>query len=257
MKKCLIVLLLLSLRAPARGAGATRIPAEARPIRSAPYPPEAASRKIEGNVVLTGTVTAAGTVTGLHAIASSSPVLTPAAIGFVSQWKFAPATEGGKPIPVTLNAVVRFRKDSRAIPGVGLDPGTLAFPMVGNLVLSPGGPDGVSRRLEGFPVEPQDGSITGTLDLDFPKTLAPKSYRVVVTDAFPSGRQVAVFDQPVSGGKTEGAYAATVTFHRAIRAGDPAEAGTHLVSVKVDGRDAGGGAYAVAGAPRPAKRKTK
>lgn len=263
MKKSLVFLLvLLALRAAsARGADLPRVPATARPVRSVPYPPEAAAQRIEGNVVLTGTMTANGEVTGLRALASSSSVLTPAALGFVSHWKFKPATEGGKSVPLTLNAVVRFRKDARAKPGVGLDPGTMPAPMVGNLMLSPGGPQGQSKSLEGFPVEAQDASITGALDLDLTKASASKSCRLVVTDVFPSGRRVTLLDRTVSGGGTEGTYAAAVTFHRLIRAADPAEKGAHLVNVQIDGRDAGGGMYTVAGAapaatsPRKMKKK--
>ena len=257
-----LFLALLALRAaPLRAADLPRVPAAAHPIRSVPYPPRAAAQQIEGNVVLTGTVTAKGEVAALRPLASSSPALTAAAIDFVSQWKFTPATEGGKPIPLTLNAVVRFRKDARGKPSTGLDPGTMQAPMVGNLVLSPGGPQGQSKSLEGFPVESQDASVTGTIDLDLPKASPSKPYRMVVTDVFPSGRRVTLLDRPVSGGGTEGAYAATVTFHRLIRAGDPSEKGEHLVSVQIDGREAGGGIYTVAGtapaAARPKRAKRK
>jgi TonB family protein len=238
----------------ARGAAPVRVPAVAHPIRSVPYPPEAAQKKIEGNVVLTGEVSVAGRVTGLRALSSSAPELTPPALEFVSQWQFDPATEGGKPVPVALNAVVRFRKDSRASSPAGLDPGTMPAPMVGNLVLSPAGRQGQSKRLEGFAVGPDDGGVAGTLDLDLPRDSAAKSYRVVVTDQFPSGRRVTLLDQPVSGG---GNTSVTLSFHRAIDPADPAEKGAHEVDVAVDAKEAGGGVYRVGGAAAPAKARKK
>src|SRR5215471_10603293 len=118
MRRLALFTLLLGAASIALATG-KRTAAVAKPTRAAPYPPDALS--VEGNVVLTGEVTAAGDVKDLKVHATSSPKLTPAAIDSVSRWKFVPATEDGKPVPITLNAVVRFRKEVGRTRGATLD----------------------------------------------------------------------------------------------------------------------------------------
>lgn len=254
MKTALIIPVIAALALPVRGAEPLRVPAAAKPVVSSPYPPQASSRNIEGNVVLTGEVSAAGEVKGLKVLASSSPELSNAAVEFVGRWKFSPAQKNGIPVAVILNAVVRFRKDKRARAGGGLDPGTMPSPMVGNLVLSPAGPAGQSKRLEGFAVERGDRGIAGLLDLDLPRSPAVRSYRVAVTDVLPSGKVVPLDNRVVTGGGG-GDDTVTLSFHRDIDPDRSTETGTHLIRVTVDGRDAGGGVYRVDS--KAAKGKTR
>jgi protein TonB len=243
----LTLFLLLGLAATALAAG-KRTAAVAKPTRAAPYPQDALS--VEGNVVLTGEVTAAGDVKDLKVLTTSSPKLTPTAIETVSRWKFVPAAEDGKPVAITLNAVVRFRKEVGRTRGSTLDPGTLPAPIQGNLILSPAGEKGRSKQLEGFPVEPGDSGIAGILDLDVPKTFSPQHYHIRVTDTTPKGKVLVLSDSTVPGGGSSASSIVTVVFHRDFDPSNRAEAGSHSVHVMVDGKDAGGGTYRVIGSAK-------
>jgi TonB family protein len=228
-----------------------RMAGSAKMVSSPPFPADAWKKGVEGNVVLTGLITADGSVSGLEVLASSSPLLTDTARHYIEKWKFAPAVENGKPVPLTINAVVRFRKDR----GHVTDPGTLAQPIVGNLVLTPADLGGKATATEGFPVEARDSGVRGLLDLDLPKAMATAKFHIVVTDVFPSGKSEVILNQAAVATGT--IYA--VTLYRTIDARRHEEQGTHTLKVTVDGRDAGGARYRVAGgpaaAPAPVRKK--
>ncbi len=71
------------------------------------YPPEAIKARIEGVVVLEATVTERGDVADIKVI-SGPPMLTPAAIKAVEEWKYEPTLINGRPVPVILTARVSF-----------------------------------------------------------------------------------------------------------------------------------------------------
>ena len=226
---------------PGRHAGSAKM------VSSPPFPAEARNKGIEGNVVLTGQITRDGAVAGIEVLASSSPLLTDTARRYIEKWKFAPAVEDGKPVPLTINAVVRFRKDRARVS----DPGSLAQPIIGNLVLTPADLSGKATASEGFPVEPRDGGVRGLLDLDLPKAMEKAKFRLVVTDVFPSGKSEVILNQAAAA--TGSIYA--VTLYRAIDARRREEQGVHTMKVSVDGRDAGGARYRVVAAEGPAPKK--
>ena len=226
---------------PERHAGSAKM------LSSPPFPPEAKKKGIEGNVVLTGQITKEGKVAGVEVLASSSPLLTDPARHYIEQWKFAPAVENGKPVSLTINAVVRFRKDRARV----ADPGSLAQPIVGNLVLTPADLSGKATATEGFAVEPVDAGIRGLLDLDLPKAMEKAKFRLVVTDVFPSGKSEVILDQAAAATGT--IY--RVTLYRAVDARSRAEQGMHTLTVSVDGHDAGGARYRVVGAEAPTPKK--
>lgn len=233
------------------GAGASAAP----PPRVAPaqkayhplgYPAGAMKKGIEGNVIVAGEITPTGGVTGLHVLASSSPMLESAAEQQVSRWTFTPGTRAGKPVAVTLNAFVRFRKDGAAPQGAPA-PGALPAPIVGNLVVTPADSAGNPSAPEGFAIEKGDAGMAGALTVDLPKTSKPHQYRIAVTDVFPSGREIPVAQQTISGGNTPASASVSFTFHRTIDPASRNETGLHRLRVRVDGRDAGGAEYRVAG----------
>lgn len=219
-----------------------RMAGSAKMVSSPPFPAEAWKKGIEGNVVLTGLIGADGSVSGIEVLASSSPLLTDTARRYIEKWKFAPAVESGKPVALTINAVVRFRKDRAKV----ADPGSLAEPIVGNLVLTPADLSGKATATEGFPVEPRDGGIKGLLDLDLPKAMMRAKFHLVVTDVFPSGKSEVILDQAAAAA-TGAIY--SVTLYRAIDAHRREEQGAHTLKVTVDGRPAGGARYRVSGGP--------
>ena len=222
-------------------AAGNRVGTQGKPTRTLPYPPHAKTLGIEGNVVLTGDVSADGRIGPLKVLASSSPELTATATDFVSSWTFTPAKDGGKPVPVTINAVVRFRKDSTSPKGVA--PGTLNAPIVGNLVLAPSDANGKASGPEGFALDSSDGGVVGMLDLDFPASTAPRTYHVAVEDQAAAGKTSKLAEKTVTAGGT-GQTIKTITFRR-LRKDGAIEKGAHTVRIVVDGANAGGGVYRV------------
>jgi len=237
----------------AAAAAAAALPVSALPRREAgkiafppaPYPEEADKKGVEGNVVLTGDVAADGKLSGLRILATSSPLLNDAALAHLGRSKFPPGKEDGKPVGIVLNATVRFRNDRNKI----ADTGSMPAPIVGDFSLMPAGADGRPSGPEGFAIESGDAGVRGVLVVDVPKKSAGKSFRVVVTDRFPSGKSTVVLDRNETADPRAGIGAEVF---RRIDPQKPGERGMHTLEVSVDGRPAGGARYRVGTAPAPA-----
>jgi periplasmic protein TonB len=72
------------------------------------YPPEAREKHIEGMVRLKVEISKEGDVTDLVVI-SGDPVLTPAAVEAVKQWKYKPYLLNGQPVAVETQVSVAFQ----------------------------------------------------------------------------------------------------------------------------------------------------
>jgi periplasmic protein TonB len=71
------------------------------------YPPLARSARIQGSVVLVAVISKAGTIDNLHAL-SGHPMLVPAALAAVSQWRYRPYILNSEPIEVETQITVNF-----------------------------------------------------------------------------------------------------------------------------------------------------
>jgi len=71
------------------------------------YPPLARSARIQGSVVLSALISKVGTIENLHAL-SGPPMLVPAAIDAVSQWRYRPYILNSEPIEVETQITVNF-----------------------------------------------------------------------------------------------------------------------------------------------------
>jgi protein TonB len=71
------------------------------------YPPLAKSARIQGSVVLQAVIGKDGSIQNLHAI-SGHPMLTPAAIDAVKQWRYKPYFLNGEPVEVDTQITVNF-----------------------------------------------------------------------------------------------------------------------------------------------------
>jgi protein TonB len=71
------------------------------------YPPLARTARIQGQVILFAMISKAGTIDNLRTI-SGPPMLVPAAIGAVSQWRYRPYILNGEPIEVETQITVNF-----------------------------------------------------------------------------------------------------------------------------------------------------
>jgi protein TonB len=71
------------------------------------YPPLARTARIQGSVVLSALISKDGVMENLHAL-SGPPMLVPAAISAVSQWRYRPYILNGEPIEVETQITVNF-----------------------------------------------------------------------------------------------------------------------------------------------------
>jgi protein TonB len=71
------------------------------------YPPLARSARIQGTVVLQAEISKAGDIENLHVV-SGHPMLAPAAIEAVKQWKYKPYILNGEPVEVETQITVNF-----------------------------------------------------------------------------------------------------------------------------------------------------
>jgi protein TonB len=71
------------------------------------YPPLARTARIQGSVVLSALIDKAGAIENLHAL-SGPPMLVPAAVSAVSQWRYRPYILNSEPIEVETQITVNF-----------------------------------------------------------------------------------------------------------------------------------------------------
>jgi protein TonB len=72
-----------------------------------PYPPLARTARIQGPVVLEAVISKEGTMQNLRLV-SGHPMLVPAAINAVSQWRYRPYILNGETIEVETQITVNF-----------------------------------------------------------------------------------------------------------------------------------------------------
>jgi protein TonB len=71
------------------------------------YPPLARSARIQGTVVLQAMISKQGTIENLR-LSSGHPLLAPAAIEAVRQWRYRPYILNGEPVEVDTQITVNF-----------------------------------------------------------------------------------------------------------------------------------------------------
>jgi protein TonB len=101
--------ILPTLRPPAARAIRTSSMLEGNLIRRVEpvYPTLARSARVQGSVVLAAQISKAGTIENLHAL-SGPPMLVPAAIDAVSQWRYRPYILNREAIAVETQITVNF-----------------------------------------------------------------------------------------------------------------------------------------------------
>lgn len=76
-----------------------------------PYPPLARAARVQGEVVLSAVIDANGQITNLQLV-SGHPMLVPAAISAVKQWRYKPYLLNGQPVEVETTITVIFSLSS-------------------------------------------------------------------------------------------------------------------------------------------------
>jgi protein TonB len=99
---------------PGRGTGSDRVSLPAEIAQSLlvtkivpTYPLLARETRVQGAVVLDVDITKEGTIEGLRTL-SGHPMLIPAAIDAVKQWRYKPYLLNGEPVPVKTKVTVNF-----------------------------------------------------------------------------------------------------------------------------------------------------
>jgi Ca-activated chloride channel family protein len=82
------------------------------------YPPLAKRARIQGEVVLRAVVDKTGTISSLRVV-SGHPMLAPAAIEAVKQWKYKPYLLNGTPVEVETTISVKFSESAGVTSGTG------------------------------------------------------------------------------------------------------------------------------------------
>ena len=94
------------------------------------YPPLARQARIQGQVILNIDISKSGDVTDVRLV-SGHPMLAPAAIEAVKQWKYTPYEVNQEPVEIETNVIVSFRMaDTPAAPGEAVG-GIATSPQVG------------------------------------------------------------------------------------------------------------------------------
>jgi protein TonB len=75
------------------------------------YPPLARAARVQGEVVLSALIDSNGQITNLQLI-SGHPMLVPAAISAVKQWRYKPYLLNGQPVEVETTITVIFSLQS-------------------------------------------------------------------------------------------------------------------------------------------------
>ncbi|SRR5258708_3337847 len=71
------------------------------------YPQEAKSRGVQGDVIIEATIDREGKIANLKVV-KGDPLLVPAALDTVKQWKYKPLTLKGEPVEVETTILIRF-----------------------------------------------------------------------------------------------------------------------------------------------------
>ena len=91
---------------PVRVGG--QVPPPTKVLHVSPvYPPIAQAAGVQGLVIIEATIDADGRVTDTRVL-RSIPLLDPAALAAVQQWRFAPTRLNGLPVPVVMTVTVQF-----------------------------------------------------------------------------------------------------------------------------------------------------
>jgi len=112
------------------------------------YPPLARQARIQGQVILKAHINKSGDVENLQLI-SGHPMLAPAAIEAVKQWKYIPYVFNGEPVKVETNVTVNFTLADKPAAEEGADdvpggipggiPGGMSTGVVGTVSNAPNG----------------------------------------------------------------------------------------------------------------------
>lgn len=203
------------------------------------YPIHLANALRQGNVLLIGAIDVHGRVEDIKAVHATHPDFTQPAVDAVRTWEFQPATVNGKPIAIAANIGVRFRLESG-------QRGQLSSPILGDLAVFPADASGARAAPEGFPIR-RGGNARIRIEavLDLSPGPAARKLHVQASAVSPRGHRVPLLDRQVD--VARGKPDVSISFSKPV--GTDWEDGVWMIRFTVDGADAGGGQFWLAGDP--------
>lgn len=228
----LLALLPVALRAQNRDVEVTR---EQKPV----YPDSLEKTQTQGNVILIGRIDAHGKLRDLLPLATSHELFTEPAMTAVQNWQFRPAIKGGRPVEVAANFVFHFRIQNEKR-------GQIPRPILGDLKVFPADAAGKPRGPDGFPVHRgTDLVVRVEAVIDVSPVDKARSVSVRAEAVSRKGRSLPVFEGSVP--VRPKADEAKVSF--SAKVGPDWEDGVWMLRFSVDGANAGGGQFWLAGDP--------
>ncbi len=231
----LIFPLLAAASAAAAQTTGAQIIRQPKPV----YPENASKGLRQGNVNLIGRIGTNGKVQDLRYVDATLDLFVEPAVAAVNAWEFRPARRGGKPVEIAANIAVRFRLE-------GKTHGEIDRPILGDLAVFPADASGRSKAPEGFPVrQGADPRLRVEAVLDVSPDPKPRKVNLWVEAISPKGRRVLIHEELV----TVNPKAADVKIPFTPAIGADWEDGVWLLRFRVEGKDAGGGQFWLAGDP--------
>ncbi|MFN2387211.1 MAG: energy transducer TonB [Thermoanaerobaculia bacterium] len=230
----LFPILLGALPAAAQTTG-VQVVKEVKPV----YPEQLQKQNQQGNVLLIGRIDKAGKLQDVRALAASNELFVGPAIAAVKNWEFRPARRNGKPIEIAANIGFRFRLQTE-------HHGQIPREILSNIAVFPADASGKKTGEEGFPIRRgSDARLRAEAVLDIPPPDHEHEFPVRVEAISPSGKRIVVYEDRVDAPPK----AKEMPFSVTAKIGSDWEDGVWMLRFFVEGADAGGGQFWLAGDP--------
>lgn len=208
---------------------------EVKPV----YPEQLQKQNQQGNVLLIARIDTAGTLQDIRALAASNELFVAPSIAAVKNWQFRPARRNGKPIEIAANIGIRFRLQTETR-------GQIPREILSNIAIFPADASGKKTGEEGFPIRRgSDARLRAEAVLDIPPPDHEHEFPVRVEAISPSGKRTVVYEDRVDAAPK----ATEMPFSVTAKIGSDWEDGVWMLRFFVEGADAGGGQFWLAGDP--------
>ena len=203
------------------------------------YPEKLQKENQQGNVLLMGRIDTNGKLQDVRALAASNELFVGPSIAAVKNWQFRPARRNGKPVEIAANIGIRFRLQTDAR-------GQIPREILSNIAIFPADAAGKKTGEEGFPIRRGvDPRLRAEAVLDIPPPDHEHEFPVRVEAISPSGKRTVVYEDRVDAP----AKSTEMAFPITAKIGSDWEDGVWMLRFYVEGADAGGGQFWLAGDP--------
>lgn len=228
--------LLLLIAAPAEGqTSGAQLLKEIKPV----YPEQLQKQSQQGNVLLIARIDVNGKLQDIRPLAASNELFVGPSVAAVKAWEFRPARRNGKPVEIAANIGLRFRLQTERR-------GAIPRPMLSNVAIFPADETGKKTGEEGFPIKRGgDPRLRIEAALDIPPPDHEHEFAVRVEAISPKGNRHVLYEDRIDAAPKKTEMFLPIT----PKVGSAWEDGVWMLRFSVDGADAGGGQFWLAGDP--------